>query len=320
MPLDHSSFAGCIIKHVLSHTLLISFCVTVAGQTLPDQPEKKRPPASEKQIHSDLKLLLNDYYTGKPVRAKIVIPANERGIEVLDGQLKIYPLPELTAAVQPGELVLIKELRFKNKEIEVRFEAEHLQETATTALPLAIPGLAPVGPHGSDATIGPSPAALVAKSAAKSSKPLPDPRVVLRFTREIETRDLNLQSINRLLAPAVEMMLAPTLAPTTTTTTRLTPSERAQQIAAEQGITVAPVTGDLVGASMDVGELVIECAVPGARLYIDGTFSGTAPRTVQLMMGVHTVLVVAPGQRQFEQRFFLPAGKVSTIKAEFNQK
>lgn len=327
MPLVPSFFAGCTTKYVLSCLFLPSLCCGLAVKAIGQPPAdpSKRPVASEKQINSDLKLLLNDYYTGKPVRAKIVIPANERGIEVLDGQLKIYPLPEVTAAVQPGELVLIKELRFKNKEIEVRFEAERLQETTTTAPPLAIPGLAPVGPHGSDATVGPPPAALVAKSMAKPSKPLPDPRVVLRFSREIETRDLNLQSINRLLSPAVEvMMLAPTPSPVATTTTttapRSTASERAQQTATGQGIPIAPVTGDLVGATAGVGELIIECSVPGARLYIDGTFSGTAPRTVQLMMGVHTVLVVASGQRQFEQKFFLPAGKVSTLKAEFNQK
>ncbi len=328
MPLVPSSFVGCTTKYVLSCLFLLSLCfgsIREAIGQIPSDPTNptKRPVASEKQINSDLKLLLSDYYTGKPVRAKIVIPANERGIEVLDGQLKIYPLPEVTAAVQPGELVLIKELRFKNKEIEVRFEAERLQETTTAAPPLAIPGLAPVGPHGSDATVGPPSAALVARTGAKSSRPLPDPRVVLRFSREIETRDLNLQSINRLLAPAVEVMMLspiPLSAPTTTATSRPTASERAQQTAVEQGIQVAPVTGDLVGASAGVGELVIECSVPGVRLYIDGTFSGTAPRTVQLMMGVHTVLVVAPGQRQFEQKFFLPAGKVSTIQAEFNQK
>lgn len=321
MPLVHLSFAGCTIKYLLSCLFVISLCLrsTAYGQTLPDQEEKKRPAASEKQINSDLKLLLNDYYAGKPVRAKVVIPANERGVEVLDGQLKIYPLPELTAAVQPGELVLIKELRFKNKEIEVRFDGEHLKEAATTAPPQAIPGLAPVGPHGSDATVGPPPAALVPKTS-KVTKALPDPRVVLRFTREIETRDLNLQSINRLLSPAVDVgSLVPNTSlerKATALPARSTASERAQQAAVEQGIPVAPATGDLIGAASDVGELVIECSVPGARLYIDGAFSGTAPRTVQLQMGVHTVLVVGGGQNQFEQKFFLPAGKISTIKAD----
>lgn len=324
MPLVHSSFTGCTINHVLSYILLISFALTIAGQTpSTDQAEKKRPAASEKQINSDLKLLLNDYYAGKPVRAKVVIPATERGIEVLDGQLKVYPLPELTAAVQPGELVLIKELRFKNKEIEVRFDGERLQEAAAPATPPVLSGLAPVGPHGSDATAGPPPAALIAKTP-KATKSLPDPRVVLRFSREIETRDLNLQSINRLLSPAVDvtaLLPSPSLAAKekeTALPARPTANAQAQQSATEQGIPIAPVTGDLVGANTGVGELVIECAVAGARLYIDGTFSGTAPRTVQLLMGVHTILVVASGQNQFEQKFFLPAGKISTIKAELN--
>jgi PEGA domain len=285
------------------------------------QSERKRQVVSERQLDSDLKLLLNDYYIGKPVRAKVVIPANERGIEVLDGQLKIYPLPAIIAAVQPGEMVLIKELRFKNKEIEVRFNGEHLGEVPESAPPT----LTPVGPIGSDATVPKT--AFIAK-APKPSKPLPDPRVILRFSRDIETRDLNLQSINRLLAPAVDTA---SLAPATATSTALTPkseaptrasnaNDRAQQAATEQGIALALVTGDLIGASANVGELVIESPVAGARLYIDGAYSGTAPRTIQLLMGVHTVLIVAAGHGQFEQKFFLPAGKVSTIKAEFNPK
>lgn len=324
MPLVRWSFAGCTIKHILRHLFLIgvSLIVTVAGQTPSEQAEKKRSAASEKQINSDLKLLLNDYYAGKPVRAKVVIPATERGIEVLDGQLKIYPLPELTAAVQPGELVLIKELRFKNKEIEVRFDGERLKEAVTAVPPPVLSGLAPVGPHGSDATVGPPPAALVAKTP-KATKILPDPRVVLRFSRDIETRDLNLQSINRLLSSAVDvtaLLPIPSLSSKEKegAHVRSTANTQAQQTAAEQGIPIAPVTGDLVGATMGVGELVIECSVAGARLYIDGTFSGTAPRTVQLLMGVHTILVVASGQNQFEQKFFLPAGKISTIKADLN--
>lgn len=322
----HSSFAGCATPYALKYFLLISICLALlsaaVGQTETDQSDKKRATASEKQINSDLKLLLNDYYAGKPVRAKIVIPANERGVEVLDGQLKIYPLPELTTAVQPGEMILIKELRFKNKEIEVRFDGEQLKEAVTTASQVSIPGLAPVGPHGSDATAGPPPAALVAKTP-KTIKSLPDPRVVLRFSRDIETRDLNLQSINRLLSPAVDVTaLTPStvLEPQTTVPPRPTANEAAQQSAVGQGIPIAPVTGDLIGASASIGELVIQCSAPGARLYIDGTYSGTVPRTVQLLMGVHTILIVAPGQNQFEQKFFLPAGKIATIKADLSSR
>lgn len=322
MPLLHLSLAQRTGKHVLSWLLSACYCwgavISVAAQALPEQAEKKRPAASERQINSDLKILLNDYYSGKPVRAKVVIPANERGLEVIDGQLKVHPLPELTAAVQPGELVLIKELRFKSKEIEVRFDGEHLKEVGNTAPPPGVPGLAPVGPHGSDATVGPPPAALVAK-APKPSKSLPDPRIILRFSRDIETRDLNLQSINRLLSPAVDVT---TLVPHATAEDKPAPRpsavERAQQAAAQQGIPIAPVTGELIGATPGAGELVIECSVASARLYIDGAYSGTAPRTVQLLMGVHTVLIVAPGQRQFEQKFFLLPGKVATIKADFS--
>ncbi len=296
------------------------FSLSLSVLAQPMQAERKRQVVSERQLDSDLKLLLNDYYVGKPVRAKVVIPATERGVEVLDGQLKVQPLSVLTVAVQPGEMVLIKEIRFKNKEIEVRFNGEHLTETSESA-PLA---LTPVGPVGSDATV---PKTAFIPKAPKSAKALPDPRVILRFSRDIETRDLNLQSINRLLAPAIEVTSltpAPTtataLSPTTEAPPRPTANDRAQQLATEQGIAIAPVTGDLVGASANVGELVIESSIAGARLYIDGAYSGTAPRTVQMVMGVHRVLVVAAGQGQFEQKFFLPAGKISILKAEFKQK
>lgn len=322
MPVVNLCLTECAGKTLLGWLLvscLFSAHLSVFGQSI--QAERKRQVVSERQLDSDLKLLLNDYYIGKPVRARIVIPANERGVEVMDGQLKIYPVPELTAAVQPGDLVLIKELRFKNKEIEVRFNGEHLTEAPESA-PLA---LTPVGPLGSDATV--PKAALVAK-APKPPKALPDPRVILRFSRDIETRDLNLQSINRLLAPAVDTAsLTPATEAALASKAEALPrpsassaSERAQQSALAQGIAIAQVTGELVGAAADVGELVIEFSVKGARLYIDGGYSGTAPRTVQLPMGVHTVLILAAGAGQFEQKFFLPAGKISTIKADFNPK
>lgn len=319
MPLVNLSLTERAGKKLLGWLFIGCFFSThISVLAQPMQAERKRQVVSERQLDSDLKLLLNDYYVGKPVRAKIVIPATERGIEVLDGQLKIYPLSALTVAVQPGELVLIKEIRFKNKEIEVRFNGEHLTET-TESTP---PALTPVGPLGSDATVPKT--AFIAK-APKPTKALPDPRVILRFSRDIETRDLNLQSINRLLASAVDIAsLTPTIATTLTPIPAAPPrpsaNERAQQAATEQGIAIAQVTGELVGASANVGELVIESPVAGARLYIDGAYSGTAPRTVQLVMGVHTVLVVSAGQGQFEQKFFLPAGKISILKAEFNQK
>ncbi|HEX4945532.1 MAG TPA: PEGA domain-containing protein [Blastocatellia bacterium] len=305
-------------KYLLGGLLIAGFGCSTPGITFSQTTSTKPSAVSERQLDSDLKLLLNDYYAGKPVRAKVVIPANDRGIEVLDGQLKIYPQSEMTAAVQPGEMILIKELRFKNKEIEVRFNGEHLNEAANAES--NAPALTPVGPHGSDASVPKS--ALVAK-AAKPTKPLPDPRVILRFSRDIETRDLNLQSINRLLAPAVDVAsLTPDagLKPEATPAPRLSASDRAQQAALAQGIASATVTGDLVGAAANVGELIIECATPGARLYIDGAYSGTTPRTVQLTMGVHTVLIVAAGQGQFEQKFFLPAGKIATIKADLQQR
>ena len=59
----------------------------VSGQVSKSQKPKRE--LTGQQIDHDLKELLSDYYLGKPVRAKITIPANESGIEVVDGQLNI---------------------------------------------------------------------------------------------------------------------------------------------------------------------------------------------------------------------------------------
>ncbi len=312
---------GIAGKSLLSLGLMaVMFLQSISGQSV-----RPRQAASDKRIDSDLKLLLNDYYAGKPVRAKIVIPANERGVEILDGQLKAQPLADLQSAVQPGELVLIKELRFKNKVIEVYFNSEHLNEVAETAAPL--PDLKPVGSFGAEANARPSTASLqmVASKNPKVSKPLPDPRIMLRFSREIGTQDLNLQSINRLLSPAVDISsLTPKTEPAMNVAGAAKPVERpdantlAQQEALAKGITIPPITGDLIGVRSGIGEITIECQITGARLYLDGAYSGTAPRTVQMLMGEHTVLVVAPNYSAFEQKFFLPSGKAAVIKAELN--
>lgn len=290
------------------------FCLPLSSSQTYAQTERQRRVATDKQIDNDLKTLLNDYYSGKPVRAKIVIPANDRGIEVLDGQLKIYPLLEMTAAVQPGELVLIKELKFKSRAIEVHFNGEHLGESAASEI--ATPLLSPVGNFGGEANAHPTAAAKI----VTKPKSLPDPRVVLKFSRDIGTQDLNLQSINRLLAPAVDVTAlnpnAKLTVPTETAPARPTANEIAQQEAAAKGIPTPPIKGELLGARAGVGEASIECTNNNARLYVDGAYSGTAPRTIQLTSGVHTILLISSGYDQWEQKFFLPAGKTTIIKAE----
>jgi hypothetical protein len=90
----------------------------------------------------------------------------------------------------------------------------------------------------------------------------------------------------------------------------------AERAANAQGIPTAQLAGSIVTAQPNVCELQVESSVAGARLYIDGAFSGATPRTVRLLMGVHTVLITAPGYESWEQRFFAPPGKAAVIRAQ----
>lgn len=268
------------------------------------QTERKRI-VTEKSVDADLKSLLNDYYSGKPVRSKVVIPASEQGLEILDGQLKAQPLANLQAAVQPGELVLIRELRFKNKVIEVHFNNDNRNEDAE---PLS---LQRVGDFGSEASTRPS---VAATKLAERKKVLPDPRLMLRFSREIGTQDLNLQSINRLLSSAIDVTNLNPDSPIRIPEAPVAPVAPPLP----NGIIAAEITGDLTNPRTGISEVIIECNVPGARLYLDGSYSGAAPRTVQILSGIHSVLIVAPGYESFDKKYFLTSGKISIIKADLN--
>jgi PEGA domain len=283
--------------------LLISFVFSLISFA---QTERQRN-VTEKNIDADLKSLLNDFYSGKPVRSKVVIPANEQGLEILDGRLNVQPLANLQAAVQPGEMILIRELRFKNKVIEVHFNNDNRNEDAP---PLS---LQPVGEYGSEVSARPS---VAATKLAERKKTFPDPRLMLRFSREIGTQDLNLQSINRLLSSAIDV-------------TNLDPNNRIKipepptapvATLLPAGVSAAEITGEMPNARIGIGEVTIECNVPGARLYLDGSYSGIAPRTVQIIGGVHSVLIVAPGYESFEKKYFFTSGKISIIRAELNPK
>jgi hypothetical protein len=287
-----------------------------------------------------LKGLLSEYYVGKPVRAKVSIPAKKHGLEVFDGELRAAPSPDPRAAAQPGALLLIKRLKFKGRSIEVTFDggSDDENESEAEAPKASAPALAPVGLFGSEASeslkkdgkatipsatqlTGARLAAAASIRPAKASRKS-EPRVTLRFSHEISTRDLNLQSINRLLAAAVDVTsLAPKEvvarpAAETPPAPRPTASMLAERAANAQGISTAPITGSVVGTQQNVSELNIECSIKGTRLYIDSAFSGSTPHSVRLLMGVHTIFITAPGYESWEQKFFVPAGKAVTIRAE----
>jgi len=277
--------------------------VTAQAADDPQSRTERKLPAG---LEQEMKGLLSDYYTGKPVRAKVVIPANKHGLEIIDGRLKIEPLSDAPAAAQPGDLLLIKKLRFKNKSIEVHFHGNEEPDLAALEAHTS-------AEHGSQLR------------PIKRPKSPPGPRVILRFSREVGLRDLNLKSINRLLEGAVDVSALqpkpadPTAENVPVQVVRPTAAMLAERAANAQGIPTAPVRGDLVSAREDLAELAIDCPLAEARLYIDGAYSGFAPRTVRLISGIHTVLIVAPGHADWEQKYYLPPGKATFVRAELSR-
>ena len=259
---------------------------------------------SDSQLDSYLKSMLTDYYSGKVVRAKVVIPATSQGLEIIDGRLNISPVPTLQIAAQPGDALLIRQLKFKSKIIEVQFEGD--EPADEQRVPQAVRGY----------------------RGTKSSPSRSAPRITLRFSREITTRDLNIQSINRLLASAVETSslapkaAGPLAAPTASAEThpqRPEAPKLAEQSARAQNIPTATIIGELAGASAEVGELTIECSAGRARVYLDGAYSGWTPRTIRVRAGVHSLLIVGEGYAMWEQAFFIPGGKASLVRAELKR-
>jgi hypothetical protein len=245
-----------------------------------------------------LKSLLTEYYTGKIVRAKVAIPSDKKGLEIVDGLIRNAPVSGPTAA-EPGDPLLIAQIRFKSRRIEVEFDGES-GETSSW------PGRGFTG-----------------KPARNSV-----PRILLQFTREITTRDLNIRTINNLLASAVDVSsLIPknsrqTAAPDSGEEPRKRPDAAqatlmlAERRARAEGIPLAEVTAEGTVTEQGIGEVTIECPAGRARFYVDDAFSGHTPRTIRLRAGVHKILVLCDRQALWEKQFFIPAGSSSVIRAE----
>lgn len=241
-----------------------------------------------------LKSLLNQYYTGKIVRARVAIPADKKGLEIVDGLIRNAPASRIAA--EPGDPLLISQLRFKSHRIEVQFDSE-----------------------GSEPAAGKNFAGRNDKHAA--------PRIQLQFTREITTRDLNIRTINNLLASAIDVSsLTPKSArpaaesPTGEPRKRNDPGQLALMLAERraraEGIPAAEIRTEGSVTEPGIGELTIECSAGQARFYIDGAFSGHTPRTIRLRAGVHTILVIGDAAEAWEKQFFIPAGHSSAVRAE----
>lgn len=275
--------------------LLLILAVSLAAQT---------KPLSSSQLDDYLKSLLAEYYTGKMVYAKVAIPATERGLQIVDGRLEAASASAgQSAGAQPGTALVIRQLTFKSKNIEVRFEGNETADEKSATPP-------------SDA-----------QRLTKSSGLRPAPRLNLRFSRTITTSDLTIPNINRLLSAAVDISpLIPKAAEPPDSNAAATPPPKrpdaamlAERAAHAQGIPTATVIADLPGASPGVGELTIECSAAQARVYIDGAYSGWTPRTIKLLTGIHSILIMSEGYAMWEEKFYIPGGKASRVSAELKR-
>jgi hypothetical protein len=237
-------------------------------------------------FYGDVKQVLTSHYTGKTTKTKLPIPATRRGLEMIDGsiQTRAEKEPPPVAAIIGDELT-IKSFRVGDSNIEVLFAK--------------------------------------AEPPLKRRVPNPfsawrQPRINLRFTRELNVKDLTIENINRLLAPAVDVStLGPPAAETLAQATQA--ALAAAPPTSPATMTEPQIVGELPAVGLGVAELVVECSVKDARVYIDGAYSGFAPRTLRLRAGVHTILVIRDGYSSWEQRMLLPGAKVSLVRAELRK-
>jgi hypothetical protein len=247
-------------------------------------------------FYGDIKTALVNHYTGKIVKSKLPIPATRRGVEIFDGTLQSTVSPGQAPppiAAESGDELIIKSMRISDNDIEVVMDKTDKPQKKGMSNPFAI------------------------------SRP---PRVNIRFSRELTTKDLTIENINRLLAAAIDVSsLAPPIAekaaaPQAPATSPQTDAPaKAEEETKDQGLPGPSIVGDMPSLSPDIGELTIESLAKPARIYIDGSYSGLAPRTVRLRTGVHIILVVSDGHAPWEQKLFIPGGKASVVRAELSR-
>lgn len=240
--------------------------------------------------YGEVKKTLADHYVGKTVKLRMAIPATRRGLEMVDGSFNGAAAPASTETLaQSGDDVTIKSFIVRDTDIEL----------------------------------------LLNKSGEKPKGWFfpKKPRIKLRFSRELTAKDMTIETINRWLAPALDVApLAaadqPASAQASVTPPASTTKETAPTVAARNttenssGLPTPAIINDLPNAEAGYAELTVECPGKYARIYIDDAYSGFAPRTVRVRAGVHSILVMAYGYAPWEQRLFIPGGKSSVVKAE----
>ncbi len=255
----------------------------------------------EEDWYGDVKKALMDHYTGKTVRLKLPIPATRRGLEVIDGEIRTEASKEAPPlAARIGEELTIKSFKVGDSSVEVLFAKNEPPRKSRLPNPFAV---------------------------------WKQPRINLRFSHELSSKDLTIENLNRHLSSAVEVVtLAPAVSENNSGSTQAStasaatdqkvepqPGRRDEPTTADQALPTPSVVADLQSAGPNVGELTIESSVRGARVYIDGSYSGVAPRTVRLRAGVRTILVVSDGYASWEQRLFIPGAKISVVRAELQK-
>lgn len=238
--------------------------------------------------YAETKKELTAHYTGKTVKLRMAIPSTRRGLEMTDGTLPADNPAQ--AQAQPGEEVTIRSFKVGVSNIEL----------------------------------------LLNKTGGKRPNRffgwMKRPRINLRFSRELTAKDMTVENVNRWLSAAVDVapLIALTAEKAAPNASPLLASVAAPPLKAlpandSQDVPTATVTGDLTPADPNLGELTIEASAGGARIYINNSYSGPAPKTVRLRAGVHTILVMANGFKAWEQQVFVPGGKASVVKVELQR-
>ncbi len=276
------------------NVLLIALVIPLFAVSVSAQGRK----LVDEDWYGDVKKALADHYTGRIVRLKLPIPATRRGLEMVDGAVQREATKEAPQfSAQIGDELTIKYFKVNDSSVEVLLDKNEPPRKSKFPNPFT-------GPK--------------------------QPRISLRFSHELSSKDLTIENLNRFLSPAVDvatLAILPSENNSSSAAKSETPGQQPdpqpiQKSEAEQA-ELSPPTPDIVAdlpiVGPNVGELTVECSVRGARVYIDGSYSGVAPRTLRLRAGFHTILVVSNGYESWERRLFIPGAKISVARAELRK-